>query len=311
MQQRTTGIPAYSSLLLPLLQLAGDGRVHRLSAAVEQLADYMALTPDERAEPLPGGRQSRFAHRVQYASAMLRRAGLLSAPARGAFQITPQGARVLAGNPLHIDRAFLMQFPAFAEYVSRTVPEQAHDAEPVAYQPGEHTPQELIDILYRGAQRELMDDLLEQILAASPAFFERLVLDLLMALGYGATPRGAARVLGRTGDGGLDGIVKEDALGLDVIYVQAKRWARHNAVGRPVVQGFIGSLIGAGASRGVLLTTSRFTAGALEYAERLQNHQVILIDGERLAELMIQHNVGVQPEVTYTFKSINRDYFED
>lgn len=303
-------IPPYSSLMLPLLQLAGDGAEHKLVEATETLADYIGLSVDERAALTPDGRRLKFHYRVQYALTCLRKAGLLAAAGRGAFKLTATGAKVLQSSPLHIDRAFLMQFPSFVDFVTRSQPERAADAEPTDWQEAEHTPRELMHILYTGLQKELADDLLDYVMSASPAFFERLVLDLLVAMGYGSNRAQASKALGRTGDGGVDGVIQEDKLGLDVVYVQAKRYARQNVVGRPLVQAFIGSLIGQGATRGVMLTTSRYSKDAIEYARSMQQHKVILIDGAQLTQLMIEHNVGVSLEETYTLKKLDRDYFE-
>lgn len=303
-------IPAYTSLMLPLLQLAGDHAEHRLSEAVEALADYFGLTIDERLMLTPNGKQYRFNYRLQCAATYLRKAGLLESTGRGAFRLTSQGAQVLHTNPLAINRVFLMQFPAFVDFITRSQPERAADAEPTDYLETEHTPKELIHILYVGIQKELADEILDTILASSPAFFERLVVDLLVAMGYGANRANAAKTLGRTGDGGVDGYIQEDKLGLDVVYVQAKRYARQNVVGRPLVQAFIGSLIGQGASRGVMMTTSRYSREAVDYARSMQNHKLILIDGQHLTQLMIEHNVGVNIEEMYVVKKLDRDYFE-
>jgi restriction system protein len=302
-------IPSYTSLMLPILQMAGDSGEHRLSEAVETMADYFGLTMDDRLSLTPNGKQYKFNYRVQCAATYLRKAGLLESAGRGAFRITPQGAQVLKTNPLTINRAFLMQFPAFVDFITRAQGERAADAEPTDYLETEHTPKELMHILYVGIQKELADELLDTILASSPAFFERLVVDLLVAMGYGANRANAAKTLGRTGDGGVDGYIQEDKLGLDVVYVQAKRYARQNPVGRPLVQAFIGSLIGQGASRGVMMTTSRYSKEAVEYAKSMQNHKVILIDGQQLTQLMIEHGVGVNVEETYVVKKLDRDYF--
>jgi restriction system protein len=305
-------IPAYTNLMLPLLQLAGGGGgdAHRLNDAVETMADYFGLTEDDRLALTPNGKQYKFNYRVQCAVTYLRKAGLLESAGRGMFRITEQGAGVLRTTPLAINRAFLMQFPAFVDFITRAQPERASDAAPTDYLETEHTPKELMDILYIGLQKELADDLLDAILASSPAFFERLVIDLLVAMGYGANRANAAKTLGRSGDGGVDGYIQEDKLGLDVVYVQAKRYARQNVVGRPLVQAFIGSLIGQGASRGVMLTTSRYSKEAVDYARSMQNHKLILIDGAQLTQLMIEHGVGVNVEETYVVKKLDRDYFE-
>jgi restriction system protein len=303
-------IPPYSNLMLPLLQLAGDGTEHRLNDAIDTLADYVGLSPEERTTLTPDGRRVKFAYRTQYALTCLRKAGLVSGTGRGVFRITAAGLKVLQANPLHINRAFLMQFPSFVDFVTRSQPERTADTESTDFLEAEHTPKELMHILYTGLQKELADDLLEYVLSASPTFFERLVVDLLVTMGYGANRANAGQKLGRTGDGGVDGVIQEDKLGLDVVYVQAKRYARQNVVGRPLVQAFIGSLIGQGASRGVMLTTSRFSKEAIEYARSMQQHKVILIDGQQLTQLMIEHNVGVSTEETYILKKIDRDYFE-
>lgn len=303
-------MPTYTQLLLPLLQLASDAQPHRIGEAVAQLSDYMGLSDAERAELMPSGRQLRFNYRVHVANTHLKKAGLLQSVERGAFQITDAGLHLLKTNPLSIDRALLMQYPSYAQQATRETPPHEIDAAPLEFFESEQTPKELMHILYQGLQKELADELLDAVLAASPAFFERLVLDLLVAMGYGGAVKHAARTLGRTGDGGLDGVIREDKLGLDVLYVQAKRWARGNTVGRPVVQAFVGSLIGAGASRGVLLTTSRFSAEAVAYAASMQNYNIVLVDGAALAELMIEHGVGVSTEAIYTIKAVNRDYFD-
>lgn len=303
-------MPTYTQLLLPLLQLAADAQPHRIGEAVAQLADYMGLSDAERAELMPSGRQLRFNYRVHVANTHLKKAGLLQSVERGAFQITDAGLHLLKTNPLSIDRALLMQYPSYAQQAARESLPHEIDAAPLEFFESEQTPKELMHILYQGLQKELADELLDAVLTSSPAFFERLVLDLLVAMGYGGAVKHAARTLGRTGDGGLDGVIREDKLGLDVLYVQAKRWARGNTVGRPVVQAFVGSLIGAGAVRGVLLTTSRFSAEAVAYAASMQNYNIVLIDGAALAELMIEHGVGVSTEAAYTIKAVNRDYFD-
>lgn len=295
-------IPAYHHLMLPILQLTGDGHAHKLADMIAILSDYLGLDAAQRAELSANGTQLKFNHRVQYAAATLRKAGFIQTITRGTYRITAQGLQVLATQPLHIDRAFLMQFPMFAEAVAR---ERQLDLETTDLIEQEHTPKELIHILYTGLEKELADDLIDTILSASPGFFEKLVVDLLVAMGYGRGGR-----LGRSGDGGVDGVVQEDKLGLDVVYVQAKRYQRTQVVGRPAVQSFIGSLIGQGAQRGVMITTSRFSKEAIDYARSMQNHKVILIDGPKLTALMLEHRVGVTLEAAYLLHKIDRDYFE-
>jgi restriction system protein len=303
-------IPTYSSLLLPLLQLAGDGEPHRTGEAITVLAEYVGLSDEDRAVFTPSGKQLKFNYRVQCAKNYLIRAGLLRSEGRGLFCITDLGVKALQQSPLHIDRAFLMQYPAFAEYITREESGPDLDPDTFEYIESEHTPKELIHVIHGGLQKELADELMEAILASSPAFFEKLVVDLLLAMGYGGSRKEAAKALGRTGDGGVDGYIQEDKLGLDVIYVQAKRWGRGQVVGRPVVQAFVGSLIGVGAKRGVLMTTSRFSQEAVTYAKSMQDHTIILIDGDQLARLMIEHDVGVGVEEVYVIKKLDRDYFD-
>lgn len=306
----TTRIPPYTGLLLPLLQLMADRKERRLSECITALADYLGLDETLRQELTPSGKQVKFNYRVQVASMYLRRAGLMKNTSRGVMRVTPLGLEVLKTRPLSIDRAFLRQFPGFVDFVTRSQVERAVDAETTEYLESEHTPKELIHLLHTSMQKDLAEELLDIVLASSPAFFEKLVVDLLLAMGYGSSREKAGRALGRTGDGGVDGVIQEDKLGLDVVYVQAKRYARQNSVGRPLVQAFIGSLIGKGASRGVMMTTSRYSKEAVDYARSMQNHKVILIDGEQLTHLMIEHNVGVDIEETYTLKRLDRDYFE-
>lgn len=304
-------IPTYTTLMLPLLQIMRDGHERRLGDIMPDLAEWIGLSAEERAELTPNGKQTRLLHRAHHAKTMLKHAGLIENCHYGTFRITADGRRVLDENPLHINRAYLMQFPQFAEYAARTKSDRIADAEPTEYYESEQTPRELIHILYTGLQKELADELLDAVLASSPDFFERLVIDLLLAMGYGGSRKNAGKRLGKTGDGGLDGVIQEDKLGLDMIYLQAKRWARNSTVGRPVIQAFVGSLIGAGASRGVLLTTGRFSQEAIEYAERMQQHAIILIDGAQLASLMIEHNVGVATETTYVLKRLDTEYFDN
>lgn len=305
------GIPAYSDLMLPLLQFAGDGREHHISEAFDPIADYLGLSYEERNELLPNANQSIFNYRVHWANTYLKKAGLLRSVSRGVFQITERGVKVLEMNPPAIDRNFLLKYPEFAEFATPSSRSSKGEivSEP-AYSDSEQTPKELIHSVYQGLREELAEDLLEIILASSPAFFEKLVVDLLLAMGYGGSLENAGKTIGRSGDGGLDGYIQEDKLGLDTIYIQAKRWATDHVVGRPALQAFVGSLIGAGATKGVFITTSRFSKEASEYARTMQNLKVILLDGQQLTQLMIEHDVGVGIEATYIVKKVDRDYFE-
>lgn len=311
-------IPDYESAMLPLLQLASDGAEHRFRDAVEQLAAQFELTDAERAEMLPSGTAPLFDNRIGWARTYLKQAGLLESPKRGLFKITDRGRAVLASRPPRIDAGFLDQFEEFRAFRSRRregtadLPaarntEVHQGTAEVAGLPTRQTPEDLLASAYRRLRGDLEAEVLEQVKAASPAFFERLVIDLLVAMGYGGSRQDAGRAVGKSGDGGIDGIIKEDKLGLDVIYVQAKRW--DGTVGRPEVQKFAGALQGQRANKGVFITTSSFTRDAIEYATAI-NSKIILIDGQQLASLMIDHNVGVSTVGMYELKRLDNDYFE-
>lgn len=293
-------VPDFQTIMLPLVMLASDGRERPLVEAFNGLADRFNLTTEEREELLPSGRQRRFENRVRWARSYLTKAGLLESPRRGSFKITARGQDILGENPSSININFLERFPEFVEFRRGT-----RDTAPVATGDAE-TPEELIDSSFARLRASLADDLLQRIKTAPPLFFEDLVVELLVAMGYGGSRRDAGRAVGRSGDDGIDGIINEDKLGLDVVYLQAKRW--QGPVGRPVVQAFAGSLEGNRARKGVLITTSYFTPDALEYVQRIEK-KIVLIDGEKLAELMIDHNVGVTRVDTYELKRVNLDYF--
>lgn len=293
-------VPDFQTIMLPLVMLASDGRERPLVEAFNGLADRFNLTTEEREELLPSGRQRRFENRVRWARSYLTKAGLLESPRRGSFKITARGQDILGENPSSININFLERFPEFVEFRRAT-----RDTAPVATGDAE-TPEELIDSSFARLRASLADDLLQRIKTAPPLFFEDLVVELLVAMGYGGSRRDAGRAVGRSGDDGIDGIINEDKLGLDVVYLQAKRW--QGPVGRPVVQAFAGSLEGNRARKGVLITTSYFTPDALEYVQRIEK-KIVLIDGEKLAEFMIDHNVGVTRVDTYELKRVNLDYF--
>ncbi|HEX2621992.1 MAG TPA: restriction endonuclease [Phototrophicaceae bacterium] len=301
-------VPTYDKLILPLLQFASDGEPHHIREAIETLAEHLQLNPEERAEMLPNGKKYKFDDRVQWANTYLKKAGLLESINRGIFQITQRGQIVLKSNPPYIDQKFLMQFPEFVKFkfpneIDISVQQQLNQAG------SEQTPEELIYSVYQGLQAKLADELLEVIMVSSATFFEQLVVDLLLAMGYGGS-LGTGQRIGQSGDGGIDGYISEDKLGLDIIYVQAKRWSPDTPVGRPTVQGFVGSLMGVGATKGVLITTSSFSKQANDYAKSIPNLKIILLDGQKLTQLMIEHNVGVSVQQNYVVKKVDRDYFD-
>lgn len=295
-------VPGFQRLMLPLLAIAGDGHEHSLSEAIETLSQHFELSDRDRNELLPSGKQPKFDNRVSWARTYLKKAGLLVYTGRGKFQITDLGLEVLADNPPEINIRFLEQFPEFVEFRSLRKQDdgQIEEEEP------DQTPEEVLESSYQGLRDELARDLLERILECSPRFFESLVVDLLVAMGYGGSRKDAGEAVGRSGDGGVDGIIKEDKLGLDVVYVQAKRW--EGSVGRPTAQAFAGSLEGFRARKGVLITTSRFSQDAKDYVQRIEK-KIVLIDGEQLAQLMIDYGLGVSEVATYAVKRIDIDYF--
>ena len=302
-------IPDYQTLMLPLLRIASDGQEHRVRDALEQLASEFKLTDAQRAELLPSGTAPVFDNRVGWARTYLKQAGLLISPKRGIFQIANAGRQLLAKKPTKINVALLEQYPAFVAFRNRRkdeVEEQTTRA-PSIPPALDGTPEDALAAAYKTLRQNLESELLDQVRAAPPAFFERLVIDLLVAMGYGGSRQDAGRAIGRTGDEGIDGIIKEDKLGLDAIYVQAKRWEA--TVGRPEIQKFAGALQGQRATKGVFITTSSFSREAEDFAGNISS-KIILIDGERLAELMIDHNVGVAPVGVYELKRIDSDYFE-
>jgi restriction system protein len=301
-------IPDYQTIMLPILRLASDGQEHRFRDAVERLATEFAITDEERAQLLPSGTAPLFDNRVGWARTYLKQAGLLRSAKRGTFQITERGRQLLAKNPKQIDAGLLDQYEEFRAFRSRRRERTETNVTPQEPEPiTDQTPEDALAAAYVKLRKNLEAELLEQVKTASPAFFERLVIDLLVSMGYGGSRQDAGRAIGRSGDGGIDGIIKEDRLGLDVIYVQAKRWDA--TVGRPEIQKFAGALQGQRANKGVFITTSEFSREAEEYANVISS-KIILIDGESLAALMVDHNVGVAPVGVYELKRIDSDYFE-
>jgi len=298
-------IPSMQSITLPLLELTGDNNTHRLRDAVSFLAERLRLTDEERDERMPDGQQTRFYFRVVHARRELKKAGLLEDPRRGQFRITERGRSVLKSNPPRLDLKFLQQLessqdPTFDK--GQTLPTEEPPS-PV------ETPEEALQDAYEILRNSLVADLLDQVMQSSPEFFERLVVDVLVGMGYGGSRKDAGDAIGKSGDEGIDGIIKEDRLGLDIIYIQAKRWAS-KVVGRPEVQRFAGALQGKRARKGVFITTSSFSRGAEEYAGKIDT-KVVLIGGKRLAELMIDHGIGVRTDATYKLKRVDADYFPD
>jgi len=302
-------IPDFQTLMLPLLELASDGKSHNRKEAAEKLAQQFNLTEDERTLLLPSGRDVLFSNRIGWAMMHLRKAKLLDTPKRGLFTISRQGTDVLERKPLRIDMKFLEQFPEYMEFRDNNKDEQNSTPSTPQQLNIEQTPEEQLDQAYQILRKELAQEVLTRVLSCSPTFFEHLVVELLVRMGYGGSMRDAGERIGKSGDGGIDGIIKEDRLGLDAIYIQAKRW-QDSSVGRPEIQKFVGALQGQRANKGVFITTSSFTADAKDYVAHL-NTKVVLIDGKTLANMMIDFDVGVSVATTYALKRIDSDYFDE
>ncbi len=300
-------VPDFQSFFKPLLDLAADGQEHSIAEARERIAGTMALSPEDLAERLPSGTQSKFDNRVAWAKSYFLQAKVLSAPRRAIFRITERGKELLAQGHERIDIKVLSQFPEFVEF--HTAGRETHP-EPGGEPPTEPaaTPEEVLQRAHQSMRTELASELLARVKDNSPAFFERLVVDLMVAMGYGGSIADAGKSIGQTGDEGVDGIIKEDRLGLDVVYLQAKRW--EGTVGRPEIQKFVGALSGKRARKGVFITTGRFSDDALAYAERIEQ-KVILIDGRGLAHHMIDFDIGTSTVATYPVKRVDSDYFAE
>ena len=306
-------IPDFQTLMLPLLQSLADGKEHEFREAVELLSQQYELTELERAELLPSGRAPLFYNRLSWAKTHLKKAGLLELPRRGTFQITDRGLQVLAQPPARIHMAWLQQFPEYAQALalpSSNHPTPNTDSMPTAISIPEAsvTPQEAIEQAHQALRAALADEVLTSVKQCSPVFFEQLVVQLMIKMGYGGSRQEAGQAVGKSGDGGIDGIINEDRLGLDSIYLQAKRW--EGVVGRPEIMKFVGALAGQRATKGVFITTSSFTQEAKAYAASSQ-YRLVLIDGARLADLMVEHDLGVSVAATYHLKRIDSDFFSE
>ncbi len=305
-------VPDYQSIMLPLLQFAAKkGNETSTSEAVEALAKGLGLNEDDLKEMLPSGIQSTFLNRVGWASTYMKKAGLLEATRRGFYQITDRGIDLLKKQPKTINVKLLKQYPDFLEFQKL---KGTRSGDKVTESKGTSdiltaTPSEALEAAYENLRDELADELLSRLKKISPAFFERVVVELLVKMGYGGSRTDAGKAIGRSGDGGIDGIIKEDKLGLDVVYIQAKRWDS-NPVGRPDVMQFAGALQAQRANKGIFITTSRFTDDARSYVSQIGS-KIVLIDGEQLTGLMIEHDVGVSTVSLYPVKKVDSDYFEE
>ncbi|MFQ5677818.1 MAG: restriction endonuclease [bacterium] len=303
-------IPDFQSTMLPLLRFCGDAKEHTNREAIEHLANEFSLSEEEQKELLPSGRQAIFHNRVAWARAYMKMAKLLENPQRGVFRITGRGSSILQNPPQKIDIRFLMQFPEFAE--RRKAEQKKLKKKNIESRSKEAvtniTPEENIEEAYEILRGNLTSEIISQLKDSSPSFFEKVVVEVLVRMGYGGSLKDAGEAIGKSGDEGIDGIIKEDRLGLDIIYIQAKKWEQ--TVSRPEIQKFAGALQGKRARKGIFLTTSEFSRGCDEYVSAIDS-KIILIDGQRLAQLMIDFNVGVSTEAVYELKKVDSDYFAE
>lgn len=307
-------IPDYETLMLPVLKLFGDGAV-KVSDCLPSIKNQFGITDEEADQLIPSGRVTVLANRTHWARTYLSKAGLLTSPKRNQHLITPLGNRVLSEKPKTINNAYLRKFDEFSGWLDRSNGDIVDPANPKVYltsEPTEQggTPEDAMESASALLNLALQDELLAILRQISPARFERLILDLLNALGYGGGKLASSTLTKASGDGGIDGVISEDALGLDAVYIQAKRYAAENTVGRPHIQQFIGSLTGESATKGVFVTTSDFSRDARDYLNRVQQ-RVVLINGQRLAQLMIQHGVGVRTRTSYIVQNIDDEYFAE
>lgn len=303
-------VPDYESMMLPLLQFLSDGQERSLRECIDGLAQVFKLSDADKKVLLPSGRQAQFDNRVGWARTYLKKACLVESPRRGFVRVSERGRGVLAEKPARIDDDFLKRFSEFVEFQTRP-PQAPNDVQSTA-EPSpaatSQTPEDLIEYAHAKLTAELSAEILKTIMQCSPAFFERLVVELLVKMGYGGSLQDAGQAIGKSGDEGIDGIIKEDRLGLDIIYIQAKRWA--NNVSRPEIQKFVGALQGQRAKKGIFITTSTFSDEAHQYAGKVDS-KVILIDGQMLARLMIEHDIGVSSVASYQLKKVDSDYFTE
>lgn len=298
-------IPDFQSLMLPLMELIADGQPHEVRVATDRLGQQFELTPAEWQEMLPSGRAPLFYNRLAWAKTHLKKAGLIDQPKRGVIVISDRGKQVLAKKPARIDIRLLQTFPEYRQPLAGSTPEPLSVVDTPT---SALSPEEALEDAFLVIRRALANDVLANVKQCDPQFFESLVVKLLLRMGYGGSREEAGQTVGRSGDGGIDGIINEDRLGLDAIYLQAKRW--EGVVGRPEIMKFVGALAGQRANKGVFITTSWFTQEAKDYASTSQ-YKVVLIDGARLADLMIEHDLGVSVAATYQLKRIDSDFFAD
>lgn len=303
-------IPDYQTIMLPLLKVMNDKNTHKLRNLIELLQTKFQLTEAEKNELLPSGSQAIFDNRVGWAKFYLEKANLLKTEKRGFYRITESGISFLNSNPTSLRTKDLENFSAFKEFKKAIVPktETSSEIENQENNDSTKTPEEALEYAFQKLKTDLSRDLLDTIKSCSPSFFEKLVVDLLLKMGYGGSRKDAGQALGKSGDGGIDGIIKEDKLGLDTIYIQAKRW--ENIVPVREIRDFAGALLSKKARKGIFITTSYFPPSANEFVKSIE-HKIVLIDGEELTNLMFEFNVGLSLQSNYEVKKIDFDYFEE
>lgn len=301
-------IPDFQSVMLPLLKFCADGQEHTNREAIDALAQEFRLTEEEQKQLLPSGQQCVFENRVAWARAHMKMASLIENTRRGIFRITNSGTQLLQKSPSEINLRVLREFPEYLEARDRNQGNKSEEALAAPDEQESKTPAERLEEAYEILRKNLASELLSQLKSASPNFFEKVVVEVLVKMGYGGSRKDAGQAIGRSGDEGIDGIIKEDRLGLDIIYIQAKRW--ENTVTRPEIQKFAGALQGKRARKGIFITTSVFSQNAHEYVAAIES-KIILIDGRQLAQLMIDFGVGVATDAIYELKRLDSDYFTE
>lgn len=307
-------IPKYNEFMKPMLRILSDGKTHRVKDIQEQLADEFRLSPEDRVVKIPSGKTLLYKNRIGWAASYMLQAKLIKSHKRGEYTITDAGSHLLKQNPEIIGKDILMRYPSFVEFQNRSKVskknEKVDDKEQIDVSE-DQTPEATINEAYQKINQALSDELLLEIINQTPDFFEQMVVDLLKAMGYGGTTADMAKVIGKTGDEGIDGIIKEDKLGFNSIYIQAKRWDLNTTISRAEIQKFVGALAGQGATKGLFITTASFSNGAINYASKQHATKVVLVDGQMLASLMIEHDLGVSTKIQYKIKSVDIDYFRE
>lgn len=300
-------VPKFFEFLEVLLRVLEDGKIHSAKDVIGEVAAAMQLSEEDMREMLPSGKQATYANRIMWARTYLNKVGLIETPSRGHYRITDEGRKALASGE-KVDLDYLKRYKAFDEFHHPTKNKEDKAIDNVS---DDESPMEILDAAFKKVDDMLASELIDEVMKLSPTGFESLVVELLLAMGYGSGIDNAGRVTQQTNDGGIDGIIKEDQLGFSNIYIQAKQWATDRTVDKPEIQKFVGALQGQQAQKGLFITTAKFSSGAIKYSENLLGTKVVLVDGEALTKLMIKHDIGVSVEQTYIVRKLDRDFFED